>query len=71
MAAREGRQEIEEEDRRKEMQERWERKLRFGGPAAKKGERRSLQAIREEFEKHGARNLNKSVRDVNNRPTHL
>ena len=44
---------------RKEMQERWARKLRFGGPDAKKGELRSLQAIREEFEKHGARNLNK------------
>ena len=44
---------------RKEMQERWERKLRYGGPDAKKGELRSLQAIQDEFRKHGARNLNK------------
>ena len=41
------------------MREQWERKQKFGGPDAKKGELRSMQAIREEFTKNGARNLNK------------
>ena len=43
----------------KEMREQWERKQKFAGPDAKKGEMRSMQAIREEFTKNGARNLNK------------
>ena len=43
----------------KEMREQWERKQKFAGPDAKKGEMRSMQAIREEFKKNGARNLNK------------
>ena len=41
------------------MREQWERKQKFAGPDAKKGEMRSMQAIREEFTKNGARNLNK------------